>query len=61
MRLELTQQTSDDGGGQTGHDMLQYEQVSIEVGLFDFDEAVLDVLDAVDGAVDEDFMLSHQL
>lgn len=61
MRLELAQQTSYDVGGQTGHDVPEYEEVVIEVGLFDGDEAVLDVFDAVDGAVDEDFMLSHGL
>jgi len=41
--------------------MFQNQQVIIEMSLLDFYELILDVFDAIDSPIDEDFMFRHNL
>ena len=41
--------------------MPEYEKVIVKVGLFDFFEPVLQILNTVDGSICKDFVLSHMI
>ena len=59
MRLEGLQQAADGIGGEAGDDVAQNQKIVVEGRLLLLRELKLQVLDAVQGSVRQDFMLTH--
>lgn len=61
MRFQLQQQAPDGIRRQARNDVPQDEEVVVKVGLFDFFEFELEVVDTVDGSIGKNLVFRHMM